>query len=182
MQILVRTITGRTITLDVEKKDLIEEIRTKIHDKEGIPPDIQFLTYAGKVLDNGKTLEDYGIQNSSTVYLVFRLLGGTLQIFIKTMTGKQIPMEVEESDSIYKLKTMIEELEGIDADKQRLMYLGKELKDDDVIESTKIIDLSTIHVMVRTGIEIFVLGFESKPIKINAEKTDVKIIFTFLIK
>ena len=74
MQILVRTITGRTITLDVEKADLIEEIRTKIHDKEGIPLDMQFLMWSGKLLLNGKTLDENGIQNLSTVYLAFRLL------------------------------------------------------------------------------------------------------------
>ncbi len=129
MIIFVKCLYGKLIKIEVEPNDTIENVKNKVQDKEGTPPDLQDYIFAGKKLENEKKLEDYGICNESTLHMIFKKRGCRLPPIYINYNGKETEMRICICDGVKYLKEQIEKQFGIKPEFQVLRLNGEILED-----------------------------------------------------
>ena len=147
-EIFVTTLAGKKITLNVDSAETVESLKARVESKEGMPVDEQKLFLNMKQLEDYSTLSECNIGKGVTLFLVRRPLNG-MNIYVKTLTGETITLEVEPSEAIKIVKVKIQIIKGIAPRRQALIYAGKQLEDGHTLSDYNIQRETRLHLIPR---------------------------------
>ena len=174
VHVTIRYLTGRIITLVLNKSDTIEIVKEKIKNKDGIPLDRQLLIYSGKELKDACTLSSYNINIQSTIHLVLQM--PSMKIYVITQTNQTIRLYVEADDTIRTVKAKIQDKEGIQHYQQKLLFDGEELNNSQTLSGSKICDKSILRLILpiwgSMHIHVHFINFLPKTITLQVENSD----------
>jgi len=146
MQVFIKIQNGKTIVLEVPKKETIEKLKSQIEKKEGIPISKQRLIYNTKELENENSMAYYNIQPESNILLNLKLGGGVL-VVINSLEGQSVEIDIDEDDTIESLKLKIYEKQGTAVEMQRLIYEKRKLDDNKTIADYQMKENSQVRLV-----------------------------------
>ena len=150
IQVFIKTVSGRLIPLNLVPTDIVFDVKKAIQEQEeNIHPYLQKLVFAGEILEDNRILSDYGIRKESVIHL-YTKPKTEIRLYVKTPTGKLIPIELQNRDKVNNIKNQIEHKEGIAVNQQRLFFAGNELVNDEFISKYDIHGESTIFLSIDT--------------------------------
>ena len=147
MYLFVKTLTGKTITLETQLSDTVRSLKEKIYEKEGVEIDSQCLVLAGKQMENSETVGSIGVQNQSVIHLVFRVPTNDGRRLTILDNGNRFDVTADLDGTVGDLKRRIEQKENIPVAIQRLVFEGRVLPDEDTLSALNIADGLTLELM-----------------------------------